>query len=47
MQAVEHSAQETSQEAHRVSNALSNLVGVARDLLTSVERFRVDPSERK
>ncbi|MDY7020667.1 MAG: methyl-accepting chemotaxis protein [Cyanobacteriota bacterium] len=47
MQAVEHSAQETSQEAHRVSNALSNLVGVARDLLTSVERFRVDASERK
>ncbi len=47
MQAVEHSAQETSQEAHRVSNALSNLVGVARDLLTSVERFRVDTSERK
>ncbi|WP_413165010.1 methyl-accepting chemotaxis protein [Capilliphycus salinus ALCB114379] len=47
MQAVEHSAQETSQEAHRVSNALSNLVGVARDLLTSVERFRVDPSDRK
>ncbi|MEA5522466.1 methyl-accepting chemotaxis protein [Limnoraphis robusta] len=47
MQAVEHSAQETSQEAHRVSNALSNLVGVARDLLTSVERFRVDSSERK
>jgi twitching motility protein PilJ len=47
MQAVEHSAQETSQEAHRVSSALSNLVGVARDLLTSVERFRVDPSERQ
>ncbi|MEB3885341.1 methyl-accepting chemotaxis protein [Lyngbya sp. CCY1209] len=47
MQAVEHSAQETSQEAHRVASALSNLVGVARDLLTSVERFRVDPSERQ
>ena len=47
MQAVEHSAQETSQEAHRVSSALNNLVGVARDLLTSVERFRVDPSERQ
>ncbi|MGF1492247.1 MAG: methyl-accepting chemotaxis protein [Microcoleaceae cyanobacterium] len=47
MQTVEHSAQETSQEAHRVSSALSNLVGVARDLLTSVERFRVDSTERK
>lgn len=46
MQAVEISAQETSQEAQRVASALSNLVGVARDLLTSVERFRVDPSER-
>ncbi|NJK38267.1 MAG: HAMP domain-containing protein [Oscillatoriales cyanobacterium SM2_3_0] len=47
MQTVEHSAQETSQEAHRVSSALSNLVGVARDMLTSVERFRVDATERK
>lgn len=45
MQAVELSAQDTSQEAQRVASALSNLVGVARDLLTSVERFRVDPSE--
>ncbi|MGL5081440.1 MAG: methyl-accepting chemotaxis protein [Microcoleaceae cyanobacterium] len=47
MQTVEHSAQETSQEAHRVSSALSNLVGVARDMLTSVERFRVDATDRK
>jgi twitching motility protein PilJ len=46
MQAVELTAQETSQEAHRVSGALQNLVGVARDLLTSVERFRVDPTDR-
>lgn len=46
MQTVELSAQDTSQEAQRVASALSNLVGVARDLLTSVERFRVDPSER-
>ncbi|MBD1937484.1 HAMP domain-containing methyl-accepting chemotaxis protein [Microcoleus sp. FACHB-68] len=46
MQAVELTAQETSQEAQRVSGALQNLVGVARDLLTSVERFRVDPTER-
>lgn len=46
MQAVELTAQETSQEAQRVSGALQNLVGVARDLLTSVERFRVDTTER-
>lgn len=46
MQAVELTAQETSQESQRVSNSLQNLVGVARDLLTSVERFRVDSSER-
>jgi twitching motility protein PilJ len=47
MQAVELTAQETSQEAQRVSGALQNLVGVARDLLTSVERFRVETAERQ
>ncbi len=47
MQSVELTAQETSQEAQRVSGALQNLVGVARDLLTSVERFRVESSEVK
>jgi twitching motility protein PilJ len=47
MQSVELTAQETSQEAQRVSGALGNLVGVARDLLTSVERFRVESNERK
>ncbi|MGB3512154.1 MAG: methyl-accepting chemotaxis protein [Microcoleaceae cyanobacterium] len=46
MQAVELTAQETSQESQRVFSSLQNLVGVARDLLTSVERFRVDPAER-
>jgi twitching motility protein PilJ len=46
MQAVEHTAQETSQESQKVSISLQNLVGVARDLLTSVERFRVDTGER-
>jgi twitching motility protein PilJ len=46
MSAVELTAQETSQEAQRVSGALQNLVGVARDLLTPVERFRVDAEER-
>jgi twitching motility protein PilJ len=45
MQSVELTAQETSQEAQRVSGSLQNLVGVARDLLTSVERFKVDKSE--
>jgi len=47
MQTVELTAQETSQEAQRVSGALQNLVGVARDLLTSVERFRVETAERQ
>ncbi|MDX2231842.1 MAG: methyl-accepting chemotaxis protein [Leptolyngbyaceae cyanobacterium bins.349] len=47
MQSVELTAQETSQEAQRVSASLQNLVGVARDLLTSVERFRVETVERK
>ncbi|WP_233258391.1 methyl-accepting chemotaxis protein [[Phormidium] sp. ETS-05] len=46
MQAVELTAQETSQESQKVSISLQNLVGVARDLLTSVERFRVDAGER-
>ncbi|MGB7272663.1 MAG: methyl-accepting chemotaxis protein [Geitlerinemataceae cyanobacterium] len=46
MQAVELTAQETSQESHRVSGSLQNLVGVARDLLTSVERFRVETTDR-
>ncbi len=45
MQAVELTAQETSQEAHRVSGSLQNLVGVSRDLLTSVERFRVEATD--
>ncbi len=44
MQSVELTAQETSQEAQKVSASLQNLVGVARSLLTSVERFRVESS---
>ena len=47
MQSVELTAQETSQESQRVSASLQNLVGVARDLLTSVERFKVDSGEKK
>jgi len=45
MQSVELTAQETSQEAQRVSRSLHNLVGVASDLQTSVERFRVEESD--
>jgi twitching motility protein PilJ len=45
MQSVELTAQETSQESQRVSASLQNLVGVARDLLTSVERFKVNKGE--
>ncbi|GAB1539090.1 methyl-accepting chemotaxis protein [Scytonema sp. NUACC21] len=45
MQSVELTAQETSQEAQRVSGALQHLVGVSRDLISSVERFRVETSE--
>ena len=41
VQSVELTAQETSQEAQRVSGSLQNLVHVAGELLTSVERFRV------
>ncbi len=46
MQSVELTAQETSQESQRVSASLQNLVSVARSLLESVERFRVDPDGR-
>ena len=46
MQAVEMTAQETSQESQRVYSSLQNLVGVARDLLNSVERFRVDTTAK-
>jgi twitching motility protein PilJ len=42
MQSVELTAQETSQEAQRVSTSLQSLVGVARDLSTSVQQFRVE-----
>lgn len=46
MQSVELTAQETSQESQRVSASLQNLVGVARSLQESVERFRVDASDK-
>ncbi|MDB9374242.1 methyl-accepting chemotaxis protein [Nodularia sphaerocarpa] len=47
MQSVELTAQETSQEAQRVSGALQLLVGVSGDLISSVERFRVETLESK
>ncbi len=47
MQSVELTAQETSQESQRVSASLQNLAGVARDLLTSVERFKVDANAKE
>jgi len=39
LQSVQLNAQETAQETQRVSASLNHLVGVARDLLTLVERF--------
>lgn len=42
MQSVELTAQETSQESQRVAGSLQNLVVIARDLLASVERFKVE-----
>ncbi|MCS6782644.1 MAG: methyl-accepting chemotaxis protein [Gloeomargarita sp. SKYBB_i_bin120] len=45
MQSVELTAQETSQEAQRVSVALQNLVEVSRGLQASVERFRLGTTE--
>lgn len=47
MQSVELTAQETSQESQRVSSALQNLVTIARDLLSGVERFRVEATDDK
>lgn len=41
MQAVELTAQATSQESQRVAGSLQNLVSIGRDLLSSVERFKV------
>jgi twitching motility protein PilJ len=45
MQAVELTAQETSQESQRVAGSLQTLVSISRELLTSVERFRVEKNE--
>ncbi|MBE9064309.1 methyl-accepting chemotaxis protein [cf. Phormidesmis sp. LEGE 11477] len=45
MQSVELTAQETSQESQRVSGSLQNLVGVAKDLLTSVDKFKLSTAK--
>jgi twitching motility protein PilJ len=45
MQSVELTAQETSQESQRVAGSLQTLVTIARDLISSVERFRVESSD--
>jgi len=45
MQSVELTAQETSQEAVRVSGSLQSLARVAGDMLTFVDRFRVETTE--
>lgn len=47
MQSVERTAQGTSQESQKVSGSLQNLVSLAGELLSSVERFRVEPAENK
>ncbi len=44
MQSIELTAQETSQESQRVAGSLQTLVSISRDLLTSVERFRLEQS---
>ncbi len=44
MQSVELTAQGTSQESQRVAGSLQSLVSIARDLQSSVERFRIDQS---
>ena len=47
VQAVELTSQETAQESQRVAGALLNLVSISKDLLVSVERFRIDTNEHQ
>ena len=42
MESVELNAQETANESQRVAGSLQNLVGISRNLLDSVERFKID-----
>ena len=45
MQSVELTAQETSQESQRVAGSLQKLVSISRELLSSVERFKIDSED--
>ena len=45
MQSVELTAQETSQESQRVAGSLQKLVSISLELLSSVERFKVDSED--
>jgi twitching motility protein PilJ len=45
MQAVELTAQATSQESQRVAGALQHLVSIGRDLMSSVEKFKVGEND--
>jgi twitching motility protein PilJ len=45
MQSVELTAQETSQESQRVAVSLQKLVSISRELLSSVERFKIDSED--
>ena len=45
MQSVELAAQTTSRESQRVASSLQNLVSISQELLSSVERFRVEATD--
>ncbi|REJ59900.1 MAG: HAMP domain-containing protein [Microcystis aeruginosa DA14] len=45
MQSVELTAQETSQESQQVAGSLQKLVSISRELLSSVERFKIDSED--
>ncbi|MDB9423344.1 methyl-accepting chemotaxis protein [Microcystis aeruginosa CS-564/01] len=45
MQSVELTAQETSQESQEVAGSLQKLVSISRELLSSVERFKIDSED--
>ena len=47
MQSVELTAQETSQKSQRVAGSLQKLVSISQELLSSVERFKVDSEDNK
>lgn len=47
MQWVDRTAQGTAQESQQVAGSLQNLVAISRELLSSVERFRVEQKGKK